>query len=532
MADKTINLNIKTAADTSGVDRVDKAVKELEPTAKRTGRETVEAFTAMSDKAKISEFAFYDLDAAMKKTKSSADTFTAGATEVKRSSTDASRSLLLFSQGFEDAQYGIRGVLNNIPGLVMALGGTAGIAGAISIAAVSFSVLYEWMGKTEVKASDLAETIDAIGQNASADEGDKFTAMEEDMQLALETAQALTTQYAETMRAEQAYTLSALDGAAKIREIQQNIAAALGEQVDKHAQLIAQADEEAAKRKAAAENAMANERERSKAAQDEATKQADLLRNAREKKDQDAARLVLLRSQLETLREQEAELKKMAKEPSFLSMSMDNFRQGQSMGSSAKNFIGASNQATKAGERLNSMDFQASLVSQEKRVEKLEDLIATLGRTEERAQNALVTAQNKAADVNRAVDLNLQNLEESLSQDDALAKTQTVLKQQQQSAQDLNAVIAKFDGTDAASQAAIETIKTKTADLQVTTDELPQVAEAMQTLVGRTQAGMSGFQGNIQELIASQGMLAETNRVQAAEIRKIKETLRRIQDRK
>jgi hypothetical protein len=50
--------------------------------------------------------------------------------------------VLAFSQGLEDAQYGIRGVLNNIPQMVLGFGGGAGIAGAISIAAVSAVVLY------------------------------------------------------------------------------------------------------------------------------------------------------------------------------------------------------------------------------------------------------------------------------------------------------------------------------------------------------------------------------------------------------
>lgn len=40
------------------------------------------------------------------------------------------------SRAFEDLQYGIFGVINNIPGMVMALGGSAGLTAAISAAAV------------------------------------------------------------------------------------------------------------------------------------------------------------------------------------------------------------------------------------------------------------------------------------------------------------------------------------------------------------------------------------------------------------
>ncbi len=57
------------------------------------------------------------------------------------------QALLMFSQGFEDAQFGIRGILNNIPGLIVALGGGAGLAGAISIAAVAGSQLFSMLTK-------------------------------------------------------------------------------------------------------------------------------------------------------------------------------------------------------------------------------------------------------------------------------------------------------------------------------------------------------------------------------------------------
>lgn len=50
------------------------------------------------------------------------------------------QGMLELSRGVEDAQYGIKGILNNIPVLMMALGASGGLAGAVSIAAVAFSV--------------------------------------------------------------------------------------------------------------------------------------------------------------------------------------------------------------------------------------------------------------------------------------------------------------------------------------------------------------------------------------------------------
>jgi hypothetical protein len=57
-------------------------------------------------------------------------------------SAGAGRSVLEFSRAVEDAQYGIHGVLNNIPTLVVAMGGGAGLAGVISLVAVGAGQLY------------------------------------------------------------------------------------------------------------------------------------------------------------------------------------------------------------------------------------------------------------------------------------------------------------------------------------------------------------------------------------------------------
>lgn len=70
------------------------------------------------------------------------------------------------SRAFEDAQYGIAGVLNNLPSLVMMLGGGAGLAGALSIAAVGATQLYKQLsglgGALDEEA--MKKQIAALGQ--------------------------------------------------------------------------------------------------------------------------------------------------------------------------------------------------------------------------------------------------------------------------------------------------------------------------------------------------------------------------------
>lgn len=84
--------------------------------------------------------------------------------QLDKDSQQATRSVKNMGQGMlqvayfmDDVQYGIRGIMNNIPGLVMGFGGGAGLAGAMSLAVLAGAKLYDWMGKTEDKSADLAK---------------------------------------------------------------------------------------------------------------------------------------------------------------------------------------------------------------------------------------------------------------------------------------------------------------------------------------------------------------------------------------
>jgi hypothetical protein len=56
-------------------------------------------------------------------------------------------AMLELSRAAEDAQYGMNGVINNIPGLVMSLGGKAGVAGAVSLIAVAAYQAWKQLNK-------------------------------------------------------------------------------------------------------------------------------------------------------------------------------------------------------------------------------------------------------------------------------------------------------------------------------------------------------------------------------------------------
>jgi hypothetical protein len=77
--------------------------------------------------------------------------------QLEKSSGMAASKMLILGQAVDDAQYGLRGVVNNMPQVVQAFGGSLGLAGGIGIAAVAISQL-----------SDLYQKYDAIQQEVTA----------------------------------------------------------------------------------------------------------------------------------------------------------------------------------------------------------------------------------------------------------------------------------------------------------------------------------------------------------------------------
>ncbi len=89
--------------------------------------------------------------------------------------------ILMVSQALEDSQYGFSAIVNNIPGIVMAFGGTAGMAGAASIASIAINQLIKhWdslakvLGMAHIKTA--AEEMEDLRKKTSltADEAERL----------------------------------------------------------------------------------------------------------------------------------------------------------------------------------------------------------------------------------------------------------------------------------------------------------------------------------------------------------------------
>lgn len=62
---------------------------------------------------------------------------------LEKSTGMAANKMLILGQFIDDAQYGLRGVVNNMPQVAQAFGGGLGLAGGVGIAAVAVSQLYD-----------------------------------------------------------------------------------------------------------------------------------------------------------------------------------------------------------------------------------------------------------------------------------------------------------------------------------------------------------------------------------------------------
>lgn len=160
MADKTVEISVKTTAQTKALKAVDKALEEINKELKTNKKLTAEQTGAL----KKQQAAMTQVAAAGKKVAAVQGKVDAGAKKGTKSTVSLGRATLEASRAYEDLQFGISGVINNIPGLVLALGGSAGLTGVISIAVVAAAQL---AGTFDEAATSAKKSADAANEAAA-----------------------------------------------------------------------------------------------------------------------------------------------------------------------------------------------------------------------------------------------------------------------------------------------------------------------------------------------------------------------------
>lgn len=183
MADQDIDIRLRTTADTRGAKQATRSIQDLE----RELQDATKAFrSAAAGSKEFTEAAarIRTINAEIKNTSRAAGSL--------GSRGNAGMAVLEFSRAFEDAQYGIRGVLNNIPLLVASLGGGAGLAGIISIAAVAGSQLWSRMNGGAKSAKEAVDEYkEAFDKAMEAFKEKREDELDDQKRGAKESAQAL-----------------------------------------------------------------------------------------------------------------------------------------------------------------------------------------------------------------------------------------------------------------------------------------------------------------------------------------------------
>lgn len=97
----------------------------------------------------------------------STDQLDKGSQKATKSIKNMGQGMLQVAYFMDDVQYGIKGILNNIPGLVIGFGGGAGLAGALSLATLAGAKLYEWLSDSADKTDDLAKKMKEQSKEAA-----------------------------------------------------------------------------------------------------------------------------------------------------------------------------------------------------------------------------------------------------------------------------------------------------------------------------------------------------------------------------
>lgn len=493
------NVNVGNGANeaAAGVAKVAGEVQKLQ------GREADlrSEFSGVTDKFDATRVASYNLSEELKKSSVSSGKFSDSQVTVAKSSRNSSLALLELSRGFEDAQYGIRGVLNNIPSLVLSLGGTAGLAGAISLGAVAFSQIYSWMTRTEEKTSDVTDEVklfvDAVGQMQAGKFEDAAAAID----AAAERTAALTQNWTETNRAEEAFSTAAISNAEKLAQAQALIAEALGLQVDRFRELEAIAARQAEARRVAAEQEISAEQRRLQLAQNAVKETENALLVGIQNREAKKAELDSEREKLLALRAQRDELEKIARQKFGIEAILPENGGGFNLPGSP------TPQAERAQGTLQSAEFQKNIQGVQESVKQLEialDSITRDGGGIQTLENKAISAAKVLEDTNAAVSQRIEQITQTLQADDLLARSQNLVDQGEALATGLQQTLGKVTATSAAAVQTKANLETLASDGQITADESVKLGENLRQLIGQVQAGLASYSGPVSELIQLQ----------------------------
>jgi len=176
-----ISLKVSTQYDGAGLTMAAADMAKLE-------KEAPQAAAAV----KRLETAVQQAGVAKKKTADQTEELVEKTAKARSGMVGAGQATMQASRAFQDLQFGVAGVLNNIEGLVMSLGGGAGLAGVLTLVGVAASILIPKLTAAGDESEKTAEKQAKLTEEArkAADAASNEAAMSGVMETALRSQQA------------------------------------------------------------------------------------------------------------------------------------------------------------------------------------------------------------------------------------------------------------------------------------------------------------------------------------------------------
>lgn len=209
MADQNLNIGIKVTSDTAGakqataaIDGMDEAVADLAKTEKeatningmyldslgrihdesgRFSKVAKEERAGIKERIRLQEEETGAVDGATVTGNGAAQTkreMAKAAKDLEKQTTRNAMGFMALSNGIQDVQYGLGGIVNNIPGIITGMGMGMGVAGAVQIAAVGLQVLLKNVDLFGEKAKEAAKAASELASETMADANAAYKAAE------------------------------------------------------------------------------------------------------------------------------------------------------------------------------------------------------------------------------------------------------------------------------------------------------------------------------------------------------------------
>lgn len=471
-----------------------------------------------ADKARVAEFAFYDLDAKIEKATRTTNSASAANEKLGNSAQGGAMKLLYMGQAVDDLQYGVRGVLNNIPQLVMAFGGGAGLAGGISIAAIALSQLSNLFDETDKKAEKFQADLDQIGRNAAANILDKL----DERAKALRQANDIDALNAEPDKAGREAANRAIDQRLEqlrtIAEVTQVLNQLLERQTSALETIAEGERQRTAEREAAAAKAIQAEQDKVTAAQKALV---DLQRQNDLASEDAAARqqaLETAREDLEVLRAKRKEYEEFQKRNTGAS----GFNPGGENPLVLAPTGVPQNFETWSGPSREEMDKQIKLA--EVRREELEKSVGGFSQSLDGFVLKIAAAEKALREQSAASQQNIDTILQGAGVEAVTDKAQSINQGNSEIIARLQQTVSAAEGQTGNARAAADAIQAAIADGALTLKELQELPQQLQLLGGSITTNISATNATVADLVQSmnhQAAAIQQLQREAAELKRL-----------